>query len=105
MGFGTGTTWFKDDPNEEFDAALVEVLKTAIQRGFRHIDCSDRYGTEKEVGLAIKECGVPRDQLFITTKTWDGIYNIPTAFESSLSKLGLEYVDLWVIWPSVHTGF
>jgi diketogulonate reductase-like aldo/keto reductase len=94
IGFGTGTAWYKKDPNEPFDRDLVEILKAAIKQGFRHIDGSDAYGTEGEIGVAIKESGVPREELFVTTKVLDGIYDIPAAINSSLSKLQLDYVDL-----------
>lgn len=94
IGFGTGTAWFKEDPNEPFNRDLVEILKAAIKHGFRHIDGADAYGTEEEIGVAIKESGVPRDQLFVTTKVLDGINDIPTAIKASLAKLQLDSVDL-----------
>jgi diketogulonate reductase-like aldo/keto reductase len=60
IGFGTGTAWFKEEPNEPFNQDLVKVLKAAIKERFRHIDAADCYGTEEVVGIAIKESGVPR---------------------------------------------
>lgn len=69
-------------------------MKAAIKQGFRHIDGADCYGTEEEIGVAIKEAGVPREELFITTKVLDGLDDIPTAFENSLKNLQLDYVDL-----------
>ncbi|KAF7592976.1 hypothetical protein BBP40_012212 [Aspergillus hancockii] len=95
LGFGTGTTWFKDDPSEPFNEGSIEVLKTAIQRGFRHIDCSDLYGTEAEVSKAIKECSVPREELFVTIKVQEGLYDISAAIDNSLTKLQFDYVDLY----------
>lgn len=68
LAFGTGTAWFKKAGDTSLDRNLVEITKTAIQRGFYHLDCAEMYGTEEEVGLAIKEAGVPREQLFITNK-------------------------------------
>ncbi|KUJ20456.1 Aldo/keto reductase [Mollisia scopiformis] len=97
IGFGTGTTWYKEDPNEPFNRDLVEILKTAIKHGFRHIDGSDAYGTEEEIGVAIKESGVPREELFVTTKVLEGIYDVPAAIKASLAKLQLGYVDLYLL--------
>lgn len=94
IGFGTGTAWCKEDPKEPFNRDLVEILKVAIKQGFYHIDGSDAYGTEEEIGVAIKESGVPREELFVTTKVLEGIYDVPAAIKSSLSKLQLDYVDL-----------
>jgi diketogulonate reductase-like aldo/keto reductase len=94
IGFGTGTAWFKEDPNEPFNRDLVDILKAAIKHGFRHIDGAEAYGTEEEIGVAIKESGVPRDQLFVTTKVLDGLNDIPTAVKASLAKLQLDSVDL-----------
>ncbi len=54
------------------------------------------YGTEPELGLAIRESNVPREKLFVTTKVNNGITDIPRAFETSLKKLGIDYVDLYV---------
>lgn len=81
----------------------VEVIIAAIGMGYRHIDTAQLYDNEKEVGLAIKNCGVPRDQLFLTTKVWPSNLTeekfIPSVRES-LRKLGTPYVDLLLIhWP------
>ncbi|KAH8587396.1 NADP-dependent oxidoreductase domain-containing protein [Bisporella sp. PMI_857] len=92
IGFGTGTAWYKEDPNEPFNRDLVELLKAAIKHGFRHIDGADAYGTEEEIGVAIKESGVPRDQLFVTTKVFEGYKDVPAAIKASLEKLQLEFV-------------
>jgi diketogulonate reductase-like aldo/keto reductase len=79
----------------------VELTKTAIQKGFYHLDCSEMYGTEEEVGVAIKEAGVPREKLFITNKVAQGIDDIPAALEQSLKKLQTQYLDLCVPWCSL----
>ena len=68
----------------------------AIRLGIRHIDCAEAYGTEEDVGTAIRECGIPREELFVTTKVGHTITDISKAIDQSLSKLGLEYVDLYV---------
>src|SRR5699024_5294424 len=86
------------------DAEVTEAVKTAIQTGYRSIDTATVYGNEAGVGKAIATCGVPRKDLFITTKLWNadqGYDNTLTAFDASLEKLGLDYVDLYLIhWPT-----
>jgi 2,5-diketo-D-gluconate reductase A len=72
----------------------------ALAAGYRHIDTAEAYGTEKGVGLAIAASGIPRDELFITTKVWishAGEESARVAFEKSLGRLGLDTVDLYLI--------
>ncbi|AMA73241.1 MULTISPECIES: aldo/keto reductase [Aneurinibacillus] len=82
---------------------VEQAVKAAVRAGYRSIDTAAVYGNEAGVGKAIKECGVPREQLFITTKVWNkdqGYDSTLKAFEESRNKLGLEYVDLYLIhWP------
>jgi diketogulonate reductase-like aldo/keto reductase len=69
LGYGTGTAWFKKGENtNKKDDALVEAIGTAIKVGFTHLDGAEAYGTEEELGEAIKKSKVPREKLFITTK-------------------------------------
>lgn len=70
--------WFKDDPGAPVNCELVEVLKKALQKGFVHIDTAGSYGTERAVGIAIRESEIPREKLFITTKVKDGWQDIST---------------------------
>lgn len=77
-----------------------EAVYQAIKRGYRLIDTASAYGNEEAVGSAIKRSGVPREELFITTKLWvsDANYVKATeAIQTSLDKLDLEYVDLYLI--------
>ncbi|KAM9892282.1 hypothetical protein OXX79_010125 [Metschnikowia pulcherrima] len=76
-------------------------VKLALQNGYRHIDTAAYYFNEEEVGQGIKESGVPREEIFVTTKVWNDQHkNVKGAFESSLKKLGLDYVDLYLMhWP------
>jgi len=93
IGFGT---WQDEDAQEE---AVLE----AIQAGYQHIDTAAVYGTEKAVGQAIKKSGVPREDLFITTKLWNNKHHpddVEGALQQSLDELDLEYVDLYLMhWP------
>lgn len=87
----------------ENDREVVSSVKMAVKAGYRAIDTAAAYGNEEGVGKAIKECGIPKDELFITTKVWNsdqGYESTLKAFEESRKKLGLEYIDLYLIhWP------
>lgn len=87
----------------EGDAGL-QIVRQAIETGYRHIDTARMYGNEKEVGQAIRESSVARDELFVTTKVWwcdIGRDNLVPAAGKSLVDLGLEQVDLLLIhWPN-----
>jgi diketogulonate reductase-like aldo/keto reductase len=82
---------------------VIQAVKSAISAGYRSIDTAAAYGNEDGVGIAIKQSGVPRDQLFITTKVWNadqGYDSTLRAFEESRKKLDLEVIDLYLIhWP------
>ena len=82
----------------------VAVIKTAISAGYRHIDTATFYGNEVEVGQAIRECGVPREDLFITSKVWKterGYEKTKASFLKTLEDMQLDYLDLYLIhWPA-----
>ncbi|PWT90866.1 MAG: aldo/keto reductase, partial [Acidobacteria bacterium] len=75
----------------------------ALQFGFRHIDTAVVYHNEREVGDALRDSGIPRDQIFVTTKLWNedqGYDKTLEAFEKSMKELNLNYIDLYLIhWP------
>lgn len=81
----------------------VAAVTAALGLGYRLIDTAKLYGNEAEVGRAVRDSGVDRQQVFVTTKLWNddhGARRAPAAFEASLRRLGLEYVDLYLIhWP------
>ncbi|WP_050614486.1 aldo/keto reductase [Bacillus testis] len=84
-------------------AEAKESVRHALDEGYRAIDTASMYKNEKEVGEAIKECKVPREDLFVTTKVWNsdqGYEETLAAFNKSLNALGLDYLDLYLIhWP------
>ncbi len=94
LGFGV----FKVDPD-----ATERIVSDALEVGYRHIDTAAVYGNELGVGRAIAASGIPRDELFITTKLWNSDQGTQSAFDAidlSLEKLGLESVNLYLIhWP------
>lgn len=96
VGFGT---WQVNDGEEAYNSVLH-----ALRSGYTHIDTAAAYGNEESVGRAIKDSGIPREKLFITTKLWNdvrGYEETIEAFNESLKKLGLDYIDLYLIhWPN-----
>lgn len=77
-----------------------QAVKDAIKTGYRLIDTAAAYKNEKAVGKAIADCGVPREELFITSKLWvqdAGYDNAKKAFQTTLDNLGLDYLDLYLI--------
>lgn len=96
IGFGTWQT-----PDGE---TCYNVVKEALAVGYRHIDTAAVYGNEVSVGKAIKESGVPRSEIFLTTKLWNtehGYETAKAAFNESLKRLETDYLDLYLIhWPN-----
>lgn len=95
--FGLGV--FKVSEGDE----VIQSVKDAIRAGYKSIDTAAVYGNEEGVGKAIAESGVPREELFITSKVWNadqGFDSTISAFNTSLKKLGLDYLDLYLVhWP------
>ena len=91
------------------DAAVtITATRDALEAGFRHFDCAERYGNEREVGKALQAGlaagGIAREDIFVTTKLWNTNHRperVEPAFEASLDRLGLNYLDLYLI----HTPF
>lgn len=87
----------------EEGATVINAVKKALEAGYLSIDTAAAYFNEEGVGKAIKESGIPRENLFITTKVWNSDHGFDStlrAFDKSLEKLGLDYLDLYLIhWP------
>jgi len=88
-------------------AATISATRDALEAGFRHFDCAERYRNEKEVGEALRagfKAGIAREDVFVTTKLWNTNHRperVEPAFKASLERLGIEYLDLYLI----HTPF
>jgi aldehyde reductase len=88
-------------------ATTREATREALAAGFRHFDCAERYRNEREVGEALQagvSSGIPRKEIFVTTKLWNTNHRperVRPAFEASLDRLGIKYLDLYLI----HTPF
>ncbi|KUH98328.1 oxidoreductase [Mycolicibacterium acapulense] len=91
-------------PPEDTERAVA----TALEAGYRHIDTAAAYQNEREVGRALEKSGLPRDQVFVTTKLWNseqGYDSTLSAFDKSMGRLGLDYLDLYLIhWPLPAKG-
>lgn len=91
---------------------LVTIIRAGIEAGYRHIDTASMYGNEETIGQAIRDAiaagDVTREELYITTKAWNneqGKSNIQKAFRGSLERLGLDYLDLYLLhWPWPQAG-
>ena len=96
LGFGT----WKAENGEVAYQAVLEALKA----GYRHIDTAAIYQNEESVGRAIRDSGISRQEIFVTTKLWNTNHSYEEArhaFEESMEKLGLDYLDLYLIhWPN-----
>jgi len=83
---------------------IVPAVSTALEVGYRHIDTAMLYGNEEGVGQAVRDSGLARDDVFVTTKVWNsdqGHDSALAAFDASCARLGLDYVDLYLIhWPT-----
>ncbi|KAA8571778.1 hypothetical protein EYC84_001748 [Monilinia fructicola] len=98
LGYGLGTAQYKSNDDGTIDKKIIDTTVMAINAGYYHLDGAQVYGNETEMGIAIKESGVPREKFFITTKiTGTKVVDTQAAFEESLKKLQLDYVDLYLI--------
>ena len=90
------------------DNTAVTAVKTALDNGYRHIDTAAAYHNERGVGEGMRQSGLDRKDIFLTTKLWNddqGFDSTLRAFDKSLKELGTDYVDLYLIhWPSAHRG-
>ena len=79
----------------------VDAVRWALEAGYRHIDTAQAYGNEESVGVGIRESGVPREEIFVTTKFFPRRRDPVVELEGSLRRLGLEFVDLYIVhWPA-----
>jgi 2,5-diketo-D-gluconate reductase A len=92
--------WQIDEPD------VADAVATAFEAGYRHVDTARIYGNERGVGRAIAASGLPREEIFVTTKVWNndqGYDSTLRAFDASAARLGLEQVDLYLIhWPAAR---
>jgi len=96
VGFGTWQT-----PNDEVG---YNAVRSALELGYRHIDTASVYGNEESVGQAMRDSGIQRDEIFLTSKLWNDDHGYEAtlkAFQQSLNRLGTDYLDLYLIhWPN-----
>lgn len=94
LGFGV----YQVSPEE-----VVPAVTAALEAGYRHLDTAKLYANEEGVGQAIRESGVPRENVFVTSKLWNdahGTNDVKAAFDASLERLGVDVIDLYLIhWP------
>ncbi|EUA34056.1 hypothetical protein I552_4839 [Mycobacterium xenopi 3993] len=94
VGFGV----FKIPPEQ-----TEQAVRAALRAGYRHIDTAAMYNNERETGRAVADSGIPRDQIYLVTKLWNadqGYDSTLAAFDASMARLGVDYLDLYLIhWP------
>jgi len=107
LAYGTGTAWFvgpgantKED--HTLNQQLIDSLKLAMKVGYRHLDCAEIYGTEREVGQALSQFlaenpSLSRNDFYITSKVWSGLKDIAGSLKHILSRLNLTHLDLFLI--------
>jgi 2,5-diketo-D-gluconate reductase A len=99
LGFGV----FQIKPEE-----TAEAVRRALEAGYRHLDTAEMYGNEKEVGRAVRESGIPREEVFVTSKLNNGFHapeDALRAFDQSLDDLGFDHLDLFLVhWPLPKVG-
>jgi diketogulonate reductase-like aldo/keto reductase len=100
IAFGTGTVLY--NRNDQCDSPpinqhTVDLVLKSLECGFRHLDTAEVYNTEREVGEAFRLSKIDRSQVFITTKLKTGVVDCKPALKKSLERLGLDYVDLYLI--------
>lgn len=99
LGYGV----FQTPPDE-----TIAAVRSALGVGYRHIDTAAAYGNEREVGQALRESGVPRDDVFVETKVWISDYGYDAtlhAFDKSAAKLGIETIDLLILHQALPSRF
>lgn len=97
VGFGTFLT-----PDGD---TVINAVRKALEAGYRHVDTAAFYDNEKGIGEGLRRSGVPREEVFVTTKLWNadqGFDSTLKAFDRSIKNLGLDYIDLYLIhWPRI----
>lgn len=98
VGYGT---WAAGDKSWAKDATL-----SALKAGYRHLDCAWMYGVDGSIGAAIKESGIPREEIFVTSKWWPHFGNdVELCLDKILKGMGLDYIDLYLAhWPAVWSA-
>ncbi|BCT76963.1 oxidoreductase [Sinomonas cyclohexanicum] len=86
------------------DAQVADTVVTALELGYRHVDTAENYGNEAGVGEGLRRSGLPREELFITSKfnrEWHSVDGVRTAWENAVRRIGVDYLDLYLIhWPN-----
>lgn len=82
------------------DGSTYDAVKLALSLGYRHIDTAEAYGNEGEVGKAVRDSGIPRNEIWITSKLWPQDYaydDVLKTIDYTLDKMGLDYLDLYLL--------
>lgn len=90
------------------DAEVADAVESALAAGYRHIDTAEAYGNERGVGEGLRRSGLPREEVFITTKfnkDWHSVEGAKQAFEAACERLGVDYIDMLMVhWPNPAQG-